>query len=329
MGKHNFYPFIHQCICMQQRITLLYKAVSLSMISLGKHGHFRSVQEAVNSIPDGNPDKLIIHINAGTYLEKVVVAHNLPYLTFQGAGADVTTITWHDIASDLGSDGQQLTAYNTASVTVFAPHFIARDIAFRNTAPSPPAGTNGKQGAAFRISGDMAAFYSCSFFGGQDTLCDDTGRHYFKNCYIEGSIDFVFGNGQSIYMLSTLVSTAVDYGAFAAQDRQTASESTGFSFMNCTLTGTGYNYLGRAMGPYSRIIYAYSYIDNMLAPGGWDDWDHDTSRDSTVTFGELKCWGPGANQKTRVPWSHEFTEANVQSLYQLSFIDAHEWLTEV
>lgn len=51
--------------------------------------------------------------------------------------------------------------------------------------------------------------------------------------------------------------------------------------------------------------------------------------DSTVTFGELKCWGPGANQKTRVPWSHEFTEANVQSLYQLSFIDAHEWLTEV
>jgi hypothetical protein len=79
--------------------------------------------------------------------------------------------------------------------------------------------------------------------------------------------------------LSTLVSTAVDYGAFAAQDRQTASESTGFSFMNCTLTGTGYNYLGRAMGPYSRIIYAYSYIDNMLAPGGWDDWDHDTSRD--------------------------------------------------
>ncbi len=71
----------------------------------------------------------------------------------------------------------------------------------QNTAPSPPAGTIGKQGAAFRISGDMAAFYSCSFFGGQDTLCDDTGRHYFKNCYIEGSIDFVFGNGQSIYMV--------------------------------------------------------------------------------------------------------------------------------
>jgi hypothetical protein len=37
MGDHNFYPFIHQCICMQQRITLLYKAVSLSVISLGKH----------------------------------------------------------------------------------------------------------------------------------------------------------------------------------------------------------------------------------------------------------------------------------------------------
>jgi pectinesterase len=50
----------------------------------------------------------------------------------------------------------------------------------------------------------MAAFYSCGFYGAQDTLCDDIGRHYFKNCYVEGSIDFIFGNGQSLYTVSKL-----------------------------------------------------------------------------------------------------------------------------
>lgn len=72
-------------------------------------------------------------------------------------------------------------------------------MAWQNTAEVPPPGATGRQGAAFRISGDKAAFYNCAFYGGQDTLCDDAGRHYFKNCFIQGSIDFVFGNGQSMY----------------------------------------------------------------------------------------------------------------------------------
>lgn len=63
--------------------------------------------------------------------EKVVVPRYLPFLTFQGAGSDVTFITWQDIASDVGSDGRELTAYNSASVMVFARNFVARDVAFR------------------------------------------------------------------------------------------------------------------------------------------------------------------------------------------------------
>lgn len=56
---------------------------------------------------------------------------------------------------------------------------------------------------ALRISGDKAYFSGCGFYGAQDTLCDDAGRHYFKECYIEGSIDFIFGNGRSMYKVST------------------------------------------------------------------------------------------------------------------------------
>lgn len=52
---------------------------------------------------------------------------------------------------------------------------------------------------ALRVTGDQAAFYGCGFYGGQDTLNDDIGRHYFKECFIQGSIDFIFGNARSLY----------------------------------------------------------------------------------------------------------------------------------
>lgn len=64
-------------------------------------------------------------------------------------------------------------------------------------------GMQGWQAVAFRISGDKAYFSGCGFYGAQDTLCDDAGRHYFKECYIEGSIDFIFGNGRSMYKVKT------------------------------------------------------------------------------------------------------------------------------
>ena len=49
------------------------------------------------------------------------------------------------------------------------------------------------------LTADKAWFYGCSFISVQDTLADLVGRHYFKNCYIEGAIDFIWGGGQSIY----------------------------------------------------------------------------------------------------------------------------------
>ena len=86
----------------------------------------------------------------------------------------------------------------------------------QNTAPAPMPGMQGWQAAAFRISGDKAYFSGCGFYGAQDTLCDDAGRHYFKECYIEGSIDFIFGNGRSMYKVTRylLTNLSIIYGLF-------------------------------------------------------------------------------------------------------------------
>lgn len=69
----------------------------------------------------------------------------------------------------------------------------------QNVAPIPGPGDIGAQAVAIRIAGDQAAFWGCGFFGAQDTLHDDRGRHYFKECYIQGSIDFIFGDARSFY----------------------------------------------------------------------------------------------------------------------------------
>ncbi|KAL5980032.1 hypothetical protein ACLOJK_039144 [Asimina triloba] len=415
-------------------------------------GDFQTVQAAVDSVPENNTHNVIIQINAGYYVEKVIVPATKPYITFQGAGRDATVIEWHDRACDRGPDGQQLRTYHTASVTVLANYFTARNISFKewnghllarhcvpllnygsgqhvivvasrmlrakisssttdlaldrpfvncnlfsklqkmrvrhrqtacmqcsircgNTAPAPQPGVEGWQAAAFRISGDKAYFGGCGFYGAQDTLCDDAGRHYFKDCYIEGSIDFIFGNGRSMYKLDferllpfevlfllagyvfqkpvkdlfrchthasvvgrakkagslcppdcELHSIATRFGSIAAQDRRLPDEKTGFAFLRCRVTGTGPLYVGRAMGQYSRIVYSYTYFDDLVAHGGWDDWDHVSNKNKTVFFGVYKCWGPGAGAVRGVSWARELDYDTAHPFLAKSFVNGRHWI---
>lgn len=166
------------------------------------------------------------------------------------------------------------------------------------------------QAVALKISGDRCAFYNCKFLGFQDTVLDDLGRHYFKNCYIEGGVDFICGNGKSMYevkQIQIITSTVlfhsplldkyscklpfclfvclwqscelhavpVFYGVFTAQKRMGLHEDTGFVFLNCKLTGNGTNYLGKPWGPYSTVVFANTYMEKIIKPEGWEDWDND------------------------------------------------------
>lgn len=64
--------------------------------------------------------------------------------------------------------------------------------------PANPGAVNG-QAVAVLLAADKAAFYGCGMYGGQDTLFDYAGRHYFKGTYISGTIDFIFGNAKSVF----------------------------------------------------------------------------------------------------------------------------------
>uniref|UniRef100_A0A0D9WIT8 Pectinesterase n=1 Tax=Leersia perrieri TaxID=77586 RepID=A0A0D9WIT8_9ORYZ len=288
-------------------------------------GDFTSIQAAVDSLPLINLARVVIKVNAGTYTEKVSISPMRAFVTIEGAGADKTVVQWGDTAETVGPLGRPFGTFASATFAVNAQFFVAKNITFKNTAPVPRPGALGKQGVALRISADNAAFVGCNFLGAQDTLYDHLGRHYYRDCYIEGSVDFIFGNALSLFEGCHVHAIARNYGALTAQNRMSILEDTGFSFVNCRVTGSGALYLGRAWGAFSRVVFAYTYMDNIIIPRGWYNWG-DPTREMTVFYGQYKCTGPGANYAGRVAWSRELTDQEAKPFISLNFIDGLEWV---
>lgn len=300
-------------------------------ISVSQDGtaDFNTITQAINTIPLYNNRRVLIRINSGVYREKVNIPRTMRFITFVGNGSHPPTITGNDTASTVsGRDGTPLRTFQTATVAVDADYFIAINVNFENTAPHV-VGRVGEQAVALRISGTKAAFYNCSFYGSQDTLYDHKGLHYFSNCFIQGSVDFIFGYGTSLYEKCYLNSVSKKVASVTAQKRSNSSISSGFSFKNCSLTGSGGGsiYLGRAWGDYSRVIFSYSFMDKIVLPQGWSDWGKQ-SRHQKVYYGEYKCSGPGSNLTGRVPWARALTDQEALPFIGTYYIDGDTWLMD-
>ncbi|KAF7123434.1 hypothetical protein RHSIM_Rhsim12G0015100 [Rhododendron simsii] len=300
-----------------------------SIICVDPNGccNFTTVQSALDAVGNLSQKRTIIWINSGIYFEKIIVPRTKPNITFQGQGYLSTAIAWNDTANS--SHG----TFYSGSVQVFAANFVANNISFMNVAPIAQPGDAGGQAVAMRIAGDQAAFWGCGFFGAQDTLHDDKGRHYFKDCYIQGSIDFIFGNGRSFYERCQMTSIAnpvpagrkLINGAVTAHGRTSKDENSGFVFVNCSIGGTGRIWLGRAWRPFSSVVFAYSNMTDVIAPEGWNDMN-DPTRDQTVFYGEYMCGGAGANMTLRVPYAQRLNDTQASPFLNVSFVDGDLWL---
>ncbi|WJX24268.1 pectinesterase [Trifolium repens] len=298
-------------------------------ISVSQSGDadFKTITEAINSIRKPNSRRVIISIAPGLYREKLLIPSTLPFITFLGNTVNKPKITGNAKASDIGSDGKPLKTYNTATVGVDAAYFIAMNIIFENTA-SPRKGSSNDQAVALRLSGDKCAVYNSEVYGFQDTLYDHKGLHYFKNCKIQGTVDFIFGDGKSLYEGCTINSIAQNSGFVTAQKREGLNADTGFSILNSKVVGSGQAYLGRAWGNYSRVIFSYTYMGNLVLPEGWVDSMGDQHHHNlTVFYAEYKCSGPGSSFARRPSWIRRLSDKDAQEFIGVQFIHGDTWLS--
>lgn len=300
-----------------------------SVVAKDGSGNYKTVQEAVNAAPNNAQSRYVIYVKAGTYKEKVDIGKNKKNLMLVGDGMDRTIIT----GSLNVVDGS--TTFNSATVAAVADGFIAQDLQFQNT-----AGPQKHQAVALRVGADKSVINRCKIDAFQDTLYTHTLRQFYRDCYITGTVDFIFGDAAVVFQNSKLAARKPMSGQknmVTAQGRVDPNSNTGTSIQNCDVIpssdlapvkGSVKTYLGRPWKEYSRTVVMESNIDNHIDPAGWSEWDG-TFALKTLYYGEYQNRGPGAGTSNRVKWPgyHVITSRAEASKFTVAqLIQGGQWL---
>lgn len=272
------------------------------IVSADGSGDFTTIQEAIMAVPDFRKNETIVFIRKGIYKEKLILPESKSNVTLVGECREHTIITNDDYASKHNRFGEEMGTTGSSGFFLFGNDFTARNITFENSAG--PVG----QAVAVRISGDRVVFDNCRFLGFQDTLYPygSESRQFYYNCYIEGTVDFIFGWSTAWFEQCEIFSKNRGYVTAASTNQDTKH---GFVFNNCSIVGDAPKhsvYLGRPWRDYAQTVFLHCYMDELIHPAGWHNWNKPNAEQTTF-YAEYKSHGPGAAPSERVGWSHHLT----------------------
>ena len=271
-------------------------------------GDFKTVQEAINAVPDFRNNETVIYIKNGVYREKIVVAESKKRVTLIGEDPERTIIMYDDFASKPNIFGEQKGTSGSAGFYVYGTDFTVINICFENTAG--PIG----QAVAMYVLSDKVTFLNCRFLGYQDTLYANgtSARQYYWNCYIEGTTDFIFGSGTAWFEKCHIHGKANSYITAAS----TPQNVFGYIFNNCRVT-TDKNvtklYLGRPWRPNAMTLFMNTQLPEVIAPEGWHNWNNERN-ELTARYMEYQNSGTGADVSQRVKWSKALSQIEASEL---------------
>ncbi|XP_057751857.1 pectinesterase/pectinesterase inhibitor PPE8B-like [Arachis stenosperma] len=292
-------------------------------------GNYTKIMDAVKDAPNYSMSRYVIYIKKGVYNENVEIKKKKWNLMIIGDGMNNTVITGNRSFVD------GWTTFRSATFAVSGRGFIARDVAFQNT-----AGPAKHQAVALRSDSDLSVYYRCGIFGYQDSLYAHTMRQFYRECKITGTVDFIFGDATAIFQNCQILAKKGlpdQKNTITAHGRKEPTEPTGFSiqFSNITadsdlvpLINTTHTYLGRPWKPYSRTIVMQSFISDVLRPEGWLEWSGNVSLD-TLYYAEYMNHGPGSGLSNRVKWPgyHVMNDSSQASNFTVTqFIEGNLWL---
>ena len=297
-------------------------------------GDYYSIQRAIDVAPSTGA---VISVAPGVYHEVLTI--DKPNITLRSPYKDAskTIIVAGKSAGTAGGTGK------SATVNVLADNFLAQNLTFENnfnqTHPQLPQGS---QAVALLVRGDRDIFDNVRLLGNQDTLyadgkpCSGTGadrtcapaRQYFDHCFIEGNVDFIFGDGKTVFDHCTILSNQHSEGFITAQSKSYRKQDSGFVFHDCRLTaapGVHNVYLGRPWRPYATVVYLNTWMGSQIVPAGWREWQPGhTASLATASYAEYNSTGPGANPSQREPFARQLTKAQAQQFEPENFLRGND-----
>ena len=271
-------------------------------------GNYKTVQAALDASSSNSKKTTVIYIKKGIYKEVITVDATKNFISLIGEDKNTTIITFNNHAGTQLPNGDTLNTWTCATAFVYGNNFSAENITFENN-----AGFTAGQAVALRVEGNRASFKNCRMVGFQDVLfLSGSGvKHFFKDCYIEGTTDFIFGAATAVFK---------DCHIHSKKNSHVTAASTnsiipfGFVFFNCRLTAdsvTNKVSLGRPWSPTASVTYINCWMGGHIIPEGWNNW-RNPANELTARYAEYKSTGPGANPDQRVKWSKQLSDEEVK-----------------
>lgn len=303
-------------------------------------GDFTTITAAYNSLstPTGESDRKTIYVKDGVYKEQLTISK--PYISIVGEDPENTILTYNVANGDAKPSGGVYGSADCAALTVSGNDFKAQNITFENSHLKD----TGKdvQASCVYTYGDRISFSNCNFYSGQDTLCAysygaNKSRVYFKNCFIQGSVDFIWGGATALFENCTL--NELRSNAFYTAANTPQGQKYGFVFLNCNLEavqdsrytslvnpswGTPTSvYLGRTYGDYCHVSYIDCNLNAPINPLGWQKMSN-FNLNNTAILEEYGCIGEGSNRSGRVAWSKALTSSEADSYTKQNILEGND-----
>ena len=274
------------------------------VVSRDGTGNFRTLQEAIESARAFMDYTVTIYVRNGVYKEKVIVPSWVENIDIIGEDRDKTIITYDDHANI-----NKMGTFRTYTVKV-----EGSDITFKNLTIENNAAQLG-QAVALHTEGDRLKFINCRILGNQDTIYTGAKftRLYFKDCYIDGTTDFIFGPSTALFENCMIHSKRNSYVTAASTPKEA---KYGYIFKHCKLTaepGVDKVYLGRPWRPYAYTLFIECELGKHIVLAGWHNWGKQ-SNEETARYMEYKNTGEGANASERVAWSKQLTKKEAEAV---------------
>lgn len=283
-------------------------------------GDYTSIGEALKKLKGDSEEAVRIYIKNGVYHEKLLVNYTLNNLTLEGESREGTVISNGDYASlnNMGTSGSYTLRIDGNNISV-------KNMTIENT-----AGRVG-QAVALHTTGDKIHVSNCNITGNQDTLYASgrNARNLFDNCYIDGTVDFIFGAATALFRNCHIHARSNGYLTAAST---AADNPVGYVFHKCKITAADEAekvHLGRTWRPYASTFFIECELPAAIVAEGWHNWGK-VENESTARYGEYGCFGPGAAESGRVAWRKTLSDVEAQQLTDplVIFSSVSDWMPE-